>query len=182
MIEQYTLFENLQKAKKFLADNKISETDERFVKLRDMLKNNLGYMAAFTKWMYKDRESFERLEDVFKKLTSISNLDRQVDEFKKMEDLYDYLQEFEINRKVKQVLKSLPSRTRELANDELKNLIKLNADDKTIGILKFGGKKICHGFKFSGFIFFNNIPASFRNIVKTCNGFFEYFQLIFSAF
>ena len=142
MIEHYTLFENLQQAKKILADMKIPETDEKFVKLRDMLKNNLGYMGTFTKWMYKDRENFDSLDDVFKKLKSISNLDRQVDSFEKMEDLYDYLQEFESNRKVNQVVKSLPSIARKLVNDEMKELIKLNSDDKTINALKdFFSKK-----------------------------------------
>ena len=64
-----------------------SETDERFVKLRNMLQNNLGYMGAFTKWMYKDRESFERLEDVFRKLKGVQNLDKQVDELIEQEEL-----------------------------------------------------------------------------------------------
>jgi flagellin-specific chaperone FliS len=142
MIEQYNIFENLQKAKKYLRDNNIPETDSRFTQLREIFKNNLGYIGPFTVWMYRDRENLDKIEDVYKKLKSINNLDRDISSFEKMEDLYDYLQDFEINRKVNQVIKSLPSRTRKLANDKLRNLIKLNADDKTIKALKdFYSKK-----------------------------------------
>jgi len=136
MIEQYQLFENLQKAKKYLKDHNIPETDTRFVQLKDILKNNLGYLGVFTTWMYKDRENLDNIKDVYDKLKTINNLDRQIDSFEKMEDLYDYLQSFEIDRKVNQVLKSLPSRTRELVNDELKELIRLNPDDKIISAIK----------------------------------------------
>ena len=142
MIEQYILFENLQKAKKYLRDNNIPETDTRFVQLREIFKNNLGYIGPFTIWMYKDRENLDRIEDVYKKLISVPNLDKQIDEFKKMEDLYDYLQSFEIDRKVNQVIKSLPSISRRLANDELKELIRLNPEDKIVNALKdFYSKK-----------------------------------------
>lgn len=142
MIEQYNIFENLQKAKKYLRDNNIPESDTRFKQLREIFKDNLGYIGPFTVWMYKDRENLDKIEDVYKKLKSVQNLDRQIDSFEKMEDLYDYLQDFEINRKVNQVIKSLPSRTRELVNDELRNLIKLNAEEKTINALKdFYSKK-----------------------------------------
>jgi len=136
MIEQYQIFENLQQAKKLLKDMHIADDDPRLIRLRELLKNNLGYMGVFTKWLFKDRESFDRIEDVFNKLKTINNLDRQADSFEKMEDLYDYLQSFEIDRKVNQVLKSLPSRTRELVNDELKELIRLNSDDKIVNDIK----------------------------------------------
>ena len=142
MIEQYHLFENLQQAKKILKDMHIPEDDSRFVQLKDILKNNLGYLGVFTKWLYKDRENLDRIKDVYDKLKTIHHLDKQVDSFEKMEDLYDYLQSFEIDRKVNQVLKSLPSGTRELVNDELKELIKLNSDDKIIKAIKdFYSKK-----------------------------------------
>jgi len=142
MIEKYQIFENLQKARKYLNDNNIPESDTRFGQLREILKNNLGYIGQFTIWMYRDRENLDKIDDVYKKLKSIPNLDKQIDSFEKMEDLYDYLQEFEINRKVNQVLNSLPSKTREIVNDDLKNLIKLNSDDKTIKALKdFYSKK-----------------------------------------
>lgn len=126
MIKQYKTFENLQQAKKILKDKNIDEKDPRFVKLRELLKNNLGYMGTFTKWMIEDHESFDKLEDIFKKLKSVNNLDKKVDEFKKAEDLYDYLQIFETDRTVKQILKSLPSKSRENADEKLIALLKMN--------------------------------------------------------
>lgn len=171
MIEKYTIFENLQQAKKFLADNKIPETDPRFVQLRELLKNNLGYIGQFTKWMYKDRENLDRIDDVLKKLKSIQNLDKKVDDFEKMEDLYDYLQEFEIKRKVNQVIKSLPSRTRRLANQELIDLIKLNADDKTIKLLKdFYSKK---GGRYSNNSDSSALIKDTRDYIKNSKGDFN---------
>lgn len=130
MIENYKMFENLQQAKKTLKELKVDEKDPRFVELRELLKKNLGYMGTFTKWIFKDHESFDRVKDVFEKLTSINNLDRKVDEFEKLEDLYDYLQIFESNRSVNQIIKSLPSRTRQYVSEELRELLRMKSGDK----------------------------------------------------
>jgi len=141
MIEQYGIFENLQKAKKYLKDHKIPETDEKFIKLRELLKNNLGYMGAFTEWMYKDREPFDKIEDTFRKLKSTPNLDKQVDEFKKLEDLYDYLQEFQLDRKTQQIINTIPSKSRQNVTPKLKELIKSNMElsDLLIGFFRDQG-------------------------------------------
>lgn len=127
MIEKYKLFENLQKAKKIISDLNISEDNEKFQKLKDLLKSNLGYMGTFTKWLFIDREPWEKVEDLYKELKNV-NLDRPVDSFEKLEDLYDYIADFKINKKTNQVIKSLPSRTRKLVDDKLKELIRLNTD------------------------------------------------------
>ena len=127
MIEQYILFENLQKDKKILNDRHIPEDNDGFLKLRDMLKNNLGYIGQFTKWMFEQHTSFEKLEEIFKELQT-SNIDKNIEEFEKAEDLYDYIQSFRIKQKTQQVIKYLPSRTRQLVNDELKELISLNIE------------------------------------------------------
>ena len=126
MIEQYKIFENLQQAKKFLADKNIPETDPKFIKLRELLKNNLGYMGQFTEWMYKDHEPFDKIEDTFIKLKNINNLDKKIEDFKKLEDLYDYLQLFENSKKVNQLINQLPSHTRKYADNKLKDLLSLN--------------------------------------------------------
>ena len=128
MIKQYTLFENLQKAKKYLRDNDIPESDQRFVKLREIFKNHLGFIGPFTIWMYEDRENFERIEDVYKKLISVPNLDKQIDEFEKMEDLYDYLIEFDLNRKANQIVNSIPSISRKNVTPELIHLLSANLE------------------------------------------------------
>jgi len=178
MIEQYKLFENIQKAKKILADLRIPETDERFLKLKELLSKNLGYMGPFTQWLFKDRENFDRIIDVYNKLKTINNLDKKIDEFEKLEDLYDYLQDFEINRKVNQTIKSLPSGTRTLVNDELTNLIKLNSEDKTIKAIKdFYSKKGGRYKDIASLIkdtkdYINNLKGDFNSdaIKKTLEG------------
>jgi len=141
MVDQYKIFENLQQAKKYLADNNIPESDPRFIKLRELLRNNLGYMGQFTEWMYRDRESFDRIEDTFSKLKNINNLDKKVEDFDKLEDLYDYLQKFESDRKVKQVVNSLPSNTKKYVDEKLINLLSLNSQyaDEIKGFYKKKG-------------------------------------------
>lgn len=127
MIESYKLFENLQKAKKILRELNIPEDNEKYQQLKQLLNKNIGYMGTFTKWLFKDNESFENIKDVYNKLTNIK-IDRQIDTFDKLEDLYDYIQNYEIIKKTNQVIKSLPSRTRNLVGDKLKTLISLNID------------------------------------------------------
>ena len=126
MIE-YKLFENLQKARKILSDNQIPETDSNFVKLKQMLYQNTGYIGQFTKWLIIDKTDFNQLEEIFKELEKI-NIDKPIDQFEKAEDLYDYIQTFEINRKTNQVINSIPSKARELVSPKLKQLISLNID------------------------------------------------------
>ena len=128
MILKYQLFENLDKAKKLLTELNIPQTDQRFLKLRDLLKNNLGYMGAFTKWYLKDHEEWSIIEDTFDYLKRINKIDRPIESFDKIEMLYDYLQDYEGNRKVNQMIKALPSHTRENVTEELRNLLKLNTD------------------------------------------------------
>jgi len=128
MIEQYHIFENIHQAKKYLKDNNIPETDPKFLELKDILKNNLGYMGPFTKWVYNDNVTSGTTVDTLKKLKSINNLDKPIDSFEKMEDLYDYLLEFDLNRKAGQVIKALPSISRENATPELKTLISNNLE------------------------------------------------------
>jgi len=152
MIE-YKLFENLQKARKLLADNRIPEDNPNFIKLRELLSANPGYLGQFTKWLFGINEPekeiygddngekvklpprrtrieptpFNQLEDIYKELKNI-RIDRPIESFEKAEDLYDYIQSFEINRKTNQVINAIPSRTREYADDSLRNLISLNID------------------------------------------------------
>jgi len=125
IITDYKLFENLDKAKKLLTELHISETDPKFLKLKELLKNNMGYMGTFTKWYIKDHESWDKIEEIFKMLKT-TQIDKPIEEFEKLEDLYDFIQNYEINKKTNQVINALPSRTRELVNEDLRNLISLN--------------------------------------------------------
>ena len=139
IVKDYMLFENLQKSKKILKDLNIPETNNEYLKLRDMLKNNTGYLGVFTKWLFKDHEPFSQLEEMFKELLTF-RLDKPIDDFEKLEDLYDYIQSKSIGSKTNQVINALPSKAREYVNDELRNLISLNI--KSADLLKdFYSKK-----------------------------------------
>lgn len=127
MVLNYKLFENLDKAKKLMAELNIPQTDKRFVQLRELLKNNLGYMGAFTKWYIKDREEWNKIEDTFNELKKI-RIDKPIESFEKLEDLYDYIKQFDINKKVNQIINTLPSYTRENVSEELENLLRLNIE------------------------------------------------------
>jgi len=124
-VQYYKLFENLEKAKKLLAEHNIPLTDSRYLKLKELLSKNLGYMGPFTKWYIIDHEEWDKIEDTFKLLKN-TKIDKSIDDFDELEKLYDYLQNFEINKKVNQILSALPSHTRKHVNDELMNLLRLN--------------------------------------------------------
>lgn len=148
MIE-FKLFENLQKAKKLLTDNNIPQDNEQFVKLRELLSANPGYIGQFTKWLFgiddpakpvegevvaprprrghRSSTPFAELEEIYKALKAI-RIDKPIESFEKAEDLYDYIQTFEINTKTNQVINAIPSKARELVTDKLKELISLNSD------------------------------------------------------
>ena len=125
--ESHELFENLEKAKKMMADLKLPLTDPKFLQLKELLKNNLGYMGPFTKWYIEDREDWVKIDDTFKLLKNIK-IDRPIESFKKLEDLYDYIQQFEINKKVNQIISALPSYSQENVSEGLRNLLKLNIE------------------------------------------------------
>lgn len=135
----YKLFENKQKALSILRKHHIKEDDERYLKLKELLKDKPGYLGKFTEWFFVERIDLERLEEILNILSEIK-IDKPVDSFEKFEDLFDYIQDYEINTKINQVLKALPSRTRELVNDELRNLIKLNTQYSK-NIIDFYSKK-----------------------------------------
>lgn len=142
MIQSYLIYENLQQAKKILKTVHSDEKNPKFIELKNMLSKNLGYMGIYTKWFFVDREPLDKIKSTYQLMLNTPNLDKKPDDFVKLEDYFDYIQDFQISRTIKQVLKSLPSRARKLANDELIGLIKLNTEDKVIKILKnFYSKK-----------------------------------------
>jgi len=128
MITKYRLFENIEKAKKILKEKDISLSDSDFIKLKELLKNNTGYLGQFTKWMFIDGEKFSKIEEIFNMLLN-STINKDINSFDKLEDLYDYIQSYNINKKVNQVINSLPSETRKIVVDyDLKNLISMNIE------------------------------------------------------
>jgi len=136
MIEKYYLFENLQQARKILRDLNIEENTKKFQDLRNLVGHNLGNLGIFTKWLFEDRESFDTFKEVYDYMKTIPNLDKKPDEFEKMEDFLNYLQNFESNRIAHQIIKVLPISNQRSVTSELKELIRTNLDVKE-GIISF---------------------------------------------
>jgi hypothetical protein len=139
MITRFKIFENVQQSKSLLNNLDIDINDSRYLELKKMLGKNLGYLGKFTEWLFNDGIDINFLKTLYSELIKVK-LDKPIDTFETSEDLYDYLTEGKINTKVNQVINSLPSGTRRLVNQELKDLISLNS--KYIDTLKdFYSKK-----------------------------------------
>jgi len=126
-IQRYEIFENVRQAKKFLDDNDIDPDNKEYIQLKNILSSNIGYLGKFTQWLFNDN-TLNFLEDIYKMIKNVS-LDKDINSFETAEDLYDYLTEKKYETKVNQTINSLPSRSRNLVNQELKNLIKNNIDN-----------------------------------------------------
>ena len=126
MITRFKIFENVQQSKSLLNNLDIDINDSRYLELKKLLGKNLGYLGKFTEWLFKDEIDINFLKTLYIELSKIK-LDKDINQFKTSEDLYDYLTTFKINAKTNQVINSLPSRARRLVNQELKDLISLNS-------------------------------------------------------
>jgi hypothetical protein len=124
-VTNFKLFENKQKSLAVLNKLNIPENDVKYVQLKELLKNNAGYLGQFTKWLFEDKETFEAIVEIFDMLNK-QKIDKPIESFNKLENLYDYLQSFEINQKSNQVFKALPSKARELVDERLMNLVAMN--------------------------------------------------------
>lgn len=103
--------ENLQKALKILRDNKVSEDNKNFLKLREILRRNTGYLGKFTEWMIVQKKSIESLEELYKKIKE-ARIKKSIDSFKTPEEVIDYLIREDSSIAVNQIITSIPSKTR----------------------------------------------------------------------
>ena len=103
--------ENLQKALRILRGNKVSEENKNFLKLREILRNNTGYLGKFTEWLIIQKKSIESLEDLYKKIKE-AKVKKSIDDFKTPEEVIDYLIRENSAIAVNQIINSIPSKTR----------------------------------------------------------------------
>ena len=103
--------ENLQKALRILRDNKVSEDNKNFLKLRQILRRNTGYLGKFTEWLIVQKKSIESLEDLYKKIKE-AKIKKPIDDFNKPEDVIDYIIREDSSTAVNQMINSIPSKTR----------------------------------------------------------------------
>ena len=122
------IFENVNYAKKYLALNNIKVDNKDYVKLKEILKKNLGFLGDWTKFMFNNNIKVEELEYLYNDYFKNSEYkflfkDLNINDFTSTEDVIDYLMKRKQNKQVQQVIKSLPSRTRKIVNEKLKSLI-----------------------------------------------------------
>jgi len=122
------LNENMQQARSILAKMKIPEQDQSFQRLKQMLldDNRIGYVGKFTQWLFQDHEPWEKITEVYDMLKNHPTAVPPIHTFKRLEDLFDFLQGSGIDVKVSQVINAIPSRARRNVTDDLKKLIELN--------------------------------------------------------
>lgn len=107
-----TINETLQKARSILRELNIPESHPDFVKLRALLNKNTGYLGKFTEWMFKDKVSYERLENLFNRIRE-TKLSKRIDLFKSPEEIIDSLVKDDSEAAINQMIGAIPSRLRD---------------------------------------------------------------------
>jgi hypothetical protein len=138
------LNENMNKARSVLRQAGADETDPNFLKLRELLKNNLGYTGKFTEWMFLQKVDFNRLENLYNRIKS-EKLSNPIDQFNTPEEVIDHLIRNNSDVVINQILNSIPARTREFIKNnreykDLENFLRQNSNKKDIFIDFFSKK------------------------------------------
>ena len=121
------IFENVNYAKKYLKLNNININDEKYIELKNLLKKNLGYLGIWTEWMFDNDiniNDMKRLYNYYKdpKFKDFTK-DLDLNQYENIEQIYDHLTKQYQDRQVEQIVKALPSKTRSIVNNSLKELI-----------------------------------------------------------
>lgn len=77
---QSFVFENRDLAKKILKRNYLDETNRSYIRLRMLLNNNPGYLGLFTYYNKEENISVARLQRLYKKILSMSDILTQLSE------------------------------------------------------------------------------------------------------
>jgi hypothetical protein len=133
-IDDFRIFENLQRARKILSDNKVAETDPRFIELRKMLQRNAGYVGQFTKWMIENRKSIEELKSLYDRLRA-NRIDKPIEGFDRPEDLIDYIVSKNSQKDISEIYAEMTRSVKEMVEEydgEIRGFITNNLQHKDI--------------------------------------------------
>lgn len=107
------LFENMEKAKSI-----ISKKMEAFDKLKDLLKNNLGYIGKFTEYLMDENIPYNELESLYKDLIRVKGKGRSIDlSDLNYEKALDEIIRTDDDLFVKSVINKFPSDQKKMIND-----------------------------------------------------------------
>jgi hypothetical protein len=100
--EGVSINENIQQAKRWLAEKEIKETNPNYIKIKEMLSKNPGWVFVFTKFLFDEKVSFEDIQAMYNTLKeyreSLSLLPQTVDKYdgrKSTEDGHEVTLNFE---------------------------------------------------------------------------------------
>lgn len=138
------LNENLNRARAVLNQVGIPESNPNFIKLRELLKNNLGYVGKFTEWMFLQKVEFTQLENLYNRIKG-ERLNKPIDQFKTPEEVIDSLVRSTVETDINQILNSIPGRTRQFLKDcddykNLESFFRQNSGKKDL-LIDFFSKK-----------------------------------------
>lgn len=139
-----TINENLTKARAVLRQVDKPQTNPDFVKLRNLLSNNLGYIGKFTECMFLNKVRYDQLESLYNRIKDV-RLAKPIDQFSTPEEVIDSLIRKTTQSDLNQMLGAIPSQTREFLKEcddfeELENFLTQHADKKS-EIIDFFSKK-----------------------------------------
>ena len=113
-INEYRIFENVEKAKKILKELNVDINNPEELEIRqwkdikDLLKDNMGYLGKFTEMFFKENKQIETLTELYNKLKKIK-LDKPIDSFKDYEDIIDYIETKNRDSKFNDLVQELPA-------------------------------------------------------------------------
>jgi hypothetical protein len=113
--------ENVDQAKALLRNLDIETNNPDFLRIKDLLKSNLGYCGLFTKFFFKDKISYSRLESLYSKIKELGNkievLDKNIVEYDNFESLDDDISRIDDKIFQNKIFNMLPRKQKDLFND-----------------------------------------------------------------
>lgn len=120
IINSYILFENLQQAKSILRANEIPENNKNFLIIKDLLKDNLGYIGWFTKMFFEFGIGLNDLKELYRIISTeseiITGLSKPVISYSDWEALMDDIIKSQNKISVKRVVNEFPQLQKSFIN------------------------------------------------------------------
>jgi hypothetical protein len=120
-----------------LAKSIISKKMDAFERLKDLLKNNMGYIGKFTDYLMNENIPFSELEDIYKDLVELKTKQRSIDiSSLGYEELIDKIKINKNDLNVNSLISQFPSEQKAIARDLIKSkdgynlLLKASSSDK----------------------------------------------------
>jgi len=106
------LFEDINKARSILKNKSIFETDPDFIKIRELLKKNPGYIGFFTHLRYEKNNSVEDLIEFFdviqKSQSQINKFPKPLIKYDTIEEVIDEIEKLKLDSSIHHIYSEFP--------------------------------------------------------------------------